>query len=134
LSRILVDVLEWLRFVYKALLAVTSVKDAGPILWQVEVALKDAERSKNALAPAFPCVELQRLKQKYETAQRIWGQFEFPLHDEPVGPAARQAERLQLKQKAWKARNEAIERLLSHKEKCRICKIEVRLARLTGSS
>jgi hypothetical protein len=129
LSRILVDVLEQLPFVYKALLAVTSVRDAGPILWQVEVALKDAERSKNALAPAFPCVELQRLKQRYETALRIWGQFEFPLHNEPVGPPARQAERLQLKQNACKARNEASERLLAHKEKCRICKIEVRLAR-----
>jgi hypothetical protein len=67
LSRILVDELERLRFVYKAPLAVTS------FLWQVEVALKDAERSKNALAPAFPCVELQRLKQKYETALRFWG-------------------------------------------------------------
>jgi hypothetical protein len=26
----------------------------------------------------FPCLELQRLKQQYETALRIWGQFEFP--------------------------------------------------------
>jgi hypothetical protein len=50
LSWILVDELERLRSVYKAPLAVTSVRDAGPILWQVEVALKDAERSKNALA------------------------------------------------------------------------------------
>jgi cytoskeletal protein CcmA (bactofilin family) len=35
---------------FKALLAGTSVKDAEPILWQVEVALKDAERPNNALA------------------------------------------------------------------------------------
>jgi hypothetical protein len=129
LSRILVYVSERLRFVCKPLLAVTSVRDAGPILWQVEVAPKDAERSKNALAPAFPCVELQRLKQKYDTALRIWGRFEFPLHNEPVGPAARQAERLQLKQKALKARNEASERLLAHREKCRICVIEAKLAK-----
>jgi len=48
----LVDALERLRFSYKALLAEASVRDAEPILWQVEVALKDAERSRNALAPA----------------------------------------------------------------------------------
>jgi hypothetical protein len=41
----------FLRFSYKALLAGTSVRDAEQVLWQVEVALKDAERSKNALAP-----------------------------------------------------------------------------------
>ena len=76
----------------------------------------------------LPCEELQKLKQQYQTAVRIWGQFEFPLHNEPVGPAARQAERLQLKQKAWKARNEVSERLLAHREKCRICEIEVRRA------
>jgi hypothetical protein len=111
---------------------VTSVRDAGPILWQVEVALKDAERWKNALAPACPCVELQRLKQQYETALRIWGEFEFPLHNEPVGPSEWQADRLQLKQKAWKAKNEASERLLAHREKCRICKIDVRRAGSPG--
>jgi hypothetical protein len=76
----------------------------------------------------FPCVELQRLQQQYQTALRIWGQFEFPLHNEPVGPQGRQAEQLQLKQRALNARNEASERLLAHKEKCRICKLEVRLA------
>jgi hypothetical protein len=80
-----------------------------------------------AMSNLFPCVELQRLKQQYETALRIWAQFEFPLHNEPVGPAERQAARLQLKQKALKARNEASERLLAHREKCRICVIESRL-------
>jgi hypothetical protein len=48
----LVDALERLRFSYKEHLAGTSVRDAETILWQVEVALKNAERSKNALAPA----------------------------------------------------------------------------------
>ena len=66
----------------------------------------------------FPCVELQRLRQQYETALRIWGRFEFPLHNESVGPAARQAEQLQLKERALKTRNEASERLLAHREKC----------------
>jgi hypothetical protein len=47
----LVDALERLRFSYKALLAGKSVRDAEQVLWQAEVALKDAERSKNALAP-----------------------------------------------------------------------------------
>jgi hypothetical protein len=46
----LVGALERLRHSYGALLAGTSVPDAEAILWQVEVALKDAERSKNALA------------------------------------------------------------------------------------
>ena len=36
------------------------------------------------------CVELQRLKQQYQTGLRIWGQFEFPLRNEPVGSPARQ--------------------------------------------
>jgi hypothetical protein len=46
----LVGVLERLRHSYKALLAGNPVTDAVAILWQIEVALKDAERSKNALA------------------------------------------------------------------------------------
>jgi hypothetical protein len=75
----------------------------------------------------FPCVELQRLKRQYQTALRIWGQFEFPLHNEPVGPPAQRGEQRELKQRALNARNEASERLLAHGEKCRICKMEVRL-------
>jgi hypothetical protein len=42
----------FVRFSYSALLAVTSVRDPGPVLWQVDFALKDADRSTNALAPA----------------------------------------------------------------------------------
>jgi hypothetical protein len=61
----------------------------------------------------FTCVELQRLKQQYQAALRIWDQFEFPLHNEPVGPPARHAGQLQLKQRALNARNEASERLLA---------------------
>jgi hypothetical protein len=80
-----------------------------------------------AMGNLFPCVEWQRLKQQYENALRIWGQFEFPLHNEPAGPAARQAERLQLKQRALDARNKGCERLLAHRAKCRICKIETKL-------
>jgi hypothetical protein len=85
-----------------------------------------------AMSNLFPCVELQRLKQQYENALRFWGQFEFPLHNEQVGPPTRQAERLQLKERALKARNEASERLLAHREKCRNCKIDHRKARVSG--
>jgi hypothetical protein len=48
----LVDALERLRFSYKEHLAGRSLRDAETILWQVEFALKNAERSKNALARA----------------------------------------------------------------------------------
>jgi hypothetical protein len=46
----LVSALERLRLSYEVLLAGTSVTDAEAILWQVEVALKGAERSRNSLA------------------------------------------------------------------------------------
>jgi hypothetical protein len=42
--------LEHLRSSYKVLQAGKSVPDAAEILWQVEVALRDAERSRSALA------------------------------------------------------------------------------------
>jgi hypothetical protein len=45
----LVGVLERLRHSYKALLAGKPVTDSEKILWQVEVAVKDAEKSKKAL-------------------------------------------------------------------------------------
>jgi hypothetical protein len=48
----LVDALQQLRSSYEALLAGTSVRDAELIMWQVEVALKNAERAKTALEPA----------------------------------------------------------------------------------
>jgi hypothetical protein len=46
----LVDALEHLRRSYKALQTGKSVPDAANVLWQVEVALSDAERSRTALA------------------------------------------------------------------------------------
>jgi hypothetical protein len=46
----LVDALEHLRSSYKVLQTGKSVPDAAEILWQVEVALRDAERSRSALA------------------------------------------------------------------------------------
>jgi hypothetical protein len=46
----LVDALERLRSSYKVLHTGKSVPDAPETLWQVEVALRDAERSRSALA------------------------------------------------------------------------------------
>ena len=46
----LVGAMKRLRNSYKALLAGKSVTDAEEILWQVEVALMDTERSKDMLA------------------------------------------------------------------------------------
>ena len=46
----LIGAMKRLRHSYKALLAGKSVTDAEEILWQVEVALMDTERSKNVLA------------------------------------------------------------------------------------
>ncbi len=80
-----------------------------------------------------PYVGLQRLRLKYRTALRIWGQLEFPLHNEPVGASARQAEQLQFKAKSLERENEDCEHLLAHRENHRICKIKVRPP-LTGSS
>jgi hypothetical protein len=49
------------------------------------------------------CGELQQLKQQYEFALRVWGEYQFPVYSEPVGTQAWRSERLrlQLKQKAF---------------------------------
>jgi hypothetical protein len=46
----LVDALERLRSSYKVLQTGNSVPDAAETLWEVEAALRDAERSRSALA------------------------------------------------------------------------------------
>jgi hypothetical protein len=46
----LVEALEHLRLSYKVLQTGKSVPDAAEILWQVEVTLSEAQRSRNALA------------------------------------------------------------------------------------
>jgi hypothetical protein len=99
-------------------------KQLGPSWRNMSLTLLLVGSSNCAMSNLLPCVELQKLKQQYQTALRIWGQFEFPIHNEQVGPPTRQAERLQLKERALKARNEASERLLAHREHCRICKVE----------
>jgi hypothetical protein len=72
---------------------------------------------------ADTCGELQQLKHQYETALRIWGEYEFPVPNAPVGTPAWQPEQLRvvLKQKALDARNAANERLVNHTLTCPLC-------------
>jgi hypothetical protein len=67
------------------------------------------------------CAELQELKRQYESALRAWGQYEFPLHNEPVETRARRSERLQSKQRALEERNAANDSVLDHKRICPLC-------------
>jgi hypothetical protein len=67
------------------------------------------------------CPELEALKRQYEFALRIWGEYEFPFHNEPIATRARRSVRLQLKQNALVARNEANDSLLDHKLVCLLC-------------
>ena len=73
------------------------------------------------MVAAGPCAELQQLKRKYESALRAWAQYQFPLHNEPVGTRAWRSEQLQLKQREVDARNAANDRVLEHKRICPLC-------------
>jgi hypothetical protein len=64
------------------------------------------------------CAELQELKRQYESALRIWAQYEFPLHNEPVGTRAQRLEHLRLTQRALGGRNAANDHVLDHKRIC----------------
>jgi hypothetical protein len=61
------------------------------------------------------------LERQYESALRVWGEYEFPLQNEPAGTPARQSELIQLKQRALNARNAANNRVLAHKRICPLC-------------
>ena len=73
------------------------------------------------MGAADACGELQQLKQQYESALRIWGDYQFPVHNEPVGTQAWRSKQLQLKQEALDARNAANDRVLAHKLTCPLC-------------
>jgi hypothetical protein len=75
---------------------------------------------------ADTCAELQQLKQQYEFALRVWGENQFPIHNEPVGTKAWRSEQLQLKQKALDARNATNDRVLVHKLTCPLCAANTR--------
>src|ERR1700691_1745167 len=76
------------------------------------------------------CAELQKLKRQYESALRVWGQYEFPLPNEPVATRAQRFEQLQLKQRALDTRNAAHDRVLYHKRICALCASQVHLTQL----
>ena len=84
---------------------------------------RSLDASHCGMTTLFPCAEFQHLRREYETALRVWGQYEFPLPNAPLGLP----EQPYLKQKALDARNAAKERLNDQRENCRICKIEQRL-------
>jgi len=71
------------------------------------------------MVAADPCAELQELKRRYESALRVWGQYEFPLHNELAGARAPRSE--QLKRRALDARNAANGRVLAHNRICPLC-------------
>jgi hypothetical protein len=74
------------------------------------------------MVAAGTCAELQLLKQRYESALRIWGEYQFPVHNEPARTQAWQFE--QLKQRALDRRNAANDRVLAHKLTCSLCGAE----------
>jgi hypothetical protein len=76
------------------------------------------------MGAADTCGELLQLKQQYEFALRVWGEFQFPVYSEPVGTPGWLSEklRLELKQKATDARNATNERLFSHMRTCPACR------------
>ncbi len=73
------------------------------------------------MVAADQCAELQQLKRQYEFALRVWGEYQFPVHNEPVGTQAWRSKQLQLKQEALDARNAANGRVLDHKLTCPLC-------------
>jgi hypothetical protein len=83
--------------------------------------LNPESRISSGMVAAVPCAELRELKRQYESALRIWGQYEFPLHNELVGTRAQRSEHLQEKQRALEERNAANERLLDHRRICLLC-------------
>jgi hypothetical protein len=73
-----------------------------------------------SMSSLLPCAVSQHLRREYENALRVWGSYEFPQHNAPE-------QQVHLKREALDARNAASERLTTHREKCRVCKIEERL-------
>jgi hypothetical protein len=71
------------------------------------------------MVAAHQCAELQQLKRQYESALRVWGEYQFPVRNEPAGTQAWRFE--QLKQKALDERNAANDRVLDHKLTCPLC-------------
>jgi hypothetical protein len=110
------------RLIWKAL-SRPSAKRKPLALYGVHAScpLNPESRILSCMAAADPCSELRELKQQYESALRVWAQYEFPLHNEPVGTRAQRSEHLLLKQRALEERNAANDHVLNHKRICPFC-------------
>jgi hypothetical protein len=79
-----------------------------------------------SMSSLLPCAVFQHLRRESENTLRVWGSYEFPLHDAPIESPEQQAAQVRLKREALTARNAASKRLTTHREKCRVCAIEKR--------
>jgi len=68
----------------------------------------------------LPCPEYVRLRQRYESALRHWGEVLLPQDSELVGAWARQ--RAQLTQDVLEERDAANERMRVHERSCPACR------------
>jgi hypothetical protein len=90
-------------------------------IWRARLCPLNPESRISSGMVANPCAELRELKRQYESALRIWAQYEFLLHSEMVGTRAQRSEHLQEKQRALEERNAANDRLLDHRRICLLC-------------
>jgi hypothetical protein len=68
----------------------------------------------------LPCAELRSLKRQYDSALRVWGDYEFGLHGNLM-KSMLPAKAAQLKHEARLKRDIAGWCLADHKERCPLC-------------
>jgi hypothetical protein len=73
------------------------------------------------------CPEYNRLRQLYEVAIRHWGRVILSPDSDSLGALARQT--AEIKEKAYRERDEAKKRLSDHVSTCSSCKPKLRSAR-----
>jgi hypothetical protein len=66
------------------------------------------------LASLLDPSEAAMLKRRYESALRVWGKYQFPLHNAPLLSAEERAAQMRLRQSALKARNAARKIISKH--------------------
>jgi hypothetical protein len=101
-----------------------SAKNPGAIWRAISCPLSAESRLLWGMIAADPCPELQELKRQYESALRVWAQYEFSLHNEPVRTRAQRLEHLRLRQRALEERNAANYRVFDHKRFCLLCAVK----------
>ena len=69
---------------------------------------------------ALPCAELRTLNSQYDSALRVWGEYEFGLNGNLI-KSMLPAEAAQLKHEARLKRDIAGWHLADHKERCPLC-------------